>query len=137
MRPLATQITGFLKELHSIRVRGNGLRSVPRYSQEEWIKSTRLQYNKIRRITYPLLEPKLRAQSEEFWRELLADLAEASFRPTLIHGDLGTENMLIDPTSAKLTGILDWGYTQVSDPALEFAHLFLHQSDLGEEVLKL
>ncbi|OLB46124.1 aminoglycoside phosphotransferase family protein [Candidatus Bathyarchaeota archaeon] len=136
-RPLATQISGFLKELHSIRVRENSLKDVPRYSREEWLKSIGLQHNKIRRITYPLLDSKLRARSEEFWRALLADFAYASFRPTLIHGDLSTENILIDPATVRLTGILDWGYMQVSDPALEFAHLFMHESELGEEVLKL
>ena len=36
----------------------------------------------------------------------------------------------------RLTGIIDWGYMQISDPALEFAHLFMHKSELGEEVLK-
>jgi len=136
-RRLARQISGFLKELHSISVRGDSLKSIPKYSQEEWLKSISLQHNKIRRITYPLLDSKLRARSEEFWRALLADFADAGFRPTLIHGDLSTENMLIDPASVRLTGIVDWGYTQVSDPALEFAHLFMHNSDLGEEVLRL
>ena len=136
-RPLATQISSFLKELHSIRVRGNSLKSIPRYSPEEWLRSIRQHHNKIRRIIYPLLGSGLRARSEEFWRALLADFANASFSPTLIHGDLGTENILIDPASAKLTGILDWGYAQVSDPALEFAHIFMHKSELGEEVLRL
>src|SRR5436305_13036326 len=103
------------------RVRGNSLKSIPRYSHEEWLKSIRQHHNKIRRIIYPLLDSGLRARSEEFWRALLADFANASFSPILIHGDLGTENILIEPASAKLTGILDWGYAQVSDPALEFA----------------
>lgn len=90
----------------------------------------------LRRIVYPLLDSGLRTKSEEFWQSLLSEFRDASFEPTLIHGDLGTENLLFDPDSVRLTGILDWGYTQISDPALEFAHLFMHKYELGEEVLK-
>ncbi len=133
---LAEQIASFLKELHKVRFRGDRFRDLPKYSSEEWFRSLRLQHRKIRRIVYPLLDSRLRARSEEFWQSLLLEFRDANFEPTLIHGDLGTENILFDPSSVRLTGILDWGYMQISDPALEFAHLFMHKSELGEEVLK-
>jgi aminoglycoside 2''-phosphotransferase len=135
-RPLAAQIAGFLKELHKIRLRGVRFRNMLRYSPEEWYRSIRLQYRRVRRIVYPLLDTRLRDGSEEFWQNLLSEFRDSSFEPTLIHGDLGTENILFDPASVSLTGILDWGYMQISDPALEFAHLFMHKPQLGEEVLK-
>jgi aminoglycoside 2''-phosphotransferase len=135
-RPLAAQIASFLKELHKIRYRGVRFRNIPRYLPEEWYRSIRLQYRKVRRIVYPLLDIRLSERSEEFWQKLLSEFRDSSFEPTLIHGDLGTENILFDPGSVRLTGILDWGYMQISDPALEFAHLFMHKSELGEEVLK-
>jgi aminoglycoside 2''-phosphotransferase len=134
-RPLATQIAGFLKELHRIRFRGVRLMNIPKYSPEEWSRSIRLQYRKVRRIVYPLLDSKLRASSEEFWERLLAEFRDSNFDPTLIHGDLGTENILFNPDSVRLTGVLDWGYMQISDPALEFAHLFMHKPELGAQVL--
>jgi aminoglycoside 2''-phosphotransferase len=136
VRPLAAQIASFLKELHKIRFRGDRLNDLPKYSPEDWFRSLRLQYRKVRRIVYPLFGPGLRARSEEFWQSLLSEFRDANFEPTLIHGDLGTENILFDPASVKLTGILDWGYMQISDPTLEFAHLFMHKAELGEEVLK-
>jgi aminoglycoside 2''-phosphotransferase len=132
---LAEQIARFLHELHRIRVEGTRFSRLPMYSPEEWFRSLRLQFRKVRRIVYPLLDSKLRASSEEFWESLLAEFRESNFEPTLIHGDLGTENILFDHASVKLTGILDWGYMQISDPALEFAHLFMHKPELGEEVL--
>jgi len=135
-RPLAAQIASFLKELHKIRYRGVRFRNIPRYLPEEWYRSIRLQYRKVRRIVYPLLDTRLRGRSEEFWQKLLSEFRDSSLEPTLIHGDLGTENLLFDPASVRLTGILDWGYMQVSDPALEFAHLFMHKAELDEEVLK-
>ncbi len=136
-RPLAREISRFLKELYTVRVPHNRFQGIPRYSPEEWHRSLRQQHRKIRRIVYPLLGSELRARSSGFWRNLFADFGGADFRPTLIHGDLSTENILFDPSTLKLTGILDWGYAQVSDPALEFAHLFMHNPGLGKEVLKL
>lgn len=136
-RPLAVQIASFLKELHKVRFEGNRFNAMPMYSPEEWFSSIGLQYRKVRSIVYPLLGSRLRARSETFWQILLSEFREASFEPTLIHGDLGIYNILFDPASVRLTGILDWGYMQISDPALEFAHLFLHKPELGKEVLKL
>ncbi len=136
-RPLAREISRFLKELYSVRVPHKRFQGIPRYSPEEWHRSLRQQHRKIRRIVYPLLGSELRARSSGFWRTLFADFGGADFRPRLIHGDLSTENILFDPSTLKLTGILDWGYAQVSDPALEFAHLFMHNPGLGQEVLKL
>jgi len=135
-KPLAAQIASFLKELHKVRFRGNPFRDIQRYSSEEWFRSLRLQHRKVRRIVYPLLGSGLRARSEDFWQSLLSEFRDATFEPILIHGDLGTENILFDPASVRLTGILDWGYMQISDSALEFAHLFMHKSELGEEVLR-
>ena len=136
-KPLAAQIASFLKELHSIRLRGDRFRDIPRYPAEVWFRTLREQYRKIRRIVYPLLDSRLRSRSEKFWQNLLSEFIDADFEPTLIHGDLGGENILFDPASVRLTGILDWSYLQISDPAFEFAHLFIDKSELGEEVLKL
>ncbi len=135
-RPLASQVASFLKKLHKVKLEGNRFRDLPSYSPEEWVRSIGLQHRRVQRIVYPLLDSKLLARSEEFWQNLLSQFRDANFRPTFIHGDLGTENILFDPASVRLTGILDWGYMQISDPALEFAHLFMHNAELGEEVLK-
>jgi len=135
-KPLAVQVASFLKELHSIRFRDARFRGMPRYPAEEWFRTLKQQYRKIRRIVYPVLGTRLRSRSEKFWHNLLSEFRDADFEPTLIHGDLGGENILFDPSSVRLTGIIDWSYMQISDPALEFAHLFIYKSELGEEVLK-
>jgi aminoglycoside 2''-phosphotransferase len=109
LRPLAAQIAECLKQLHTVRLKSNRFPDIPVYSPKEWLRSTRVQYRKIRNIVYPLLNSKHRARSEEFWQSLLLELRDANFEPTLIHGDLGTENILFDPSSVRLTGILDLG----------------------------
>jgi aminoglycoside 2''-phosphotransferase len=105
-KPLAVQIASFLREVHSIRPRGDRFRGIPRYPAEEWSRTLRQQYRKIRRIVYPLLGSRLRSRSENFWQNLLSEFRDTDFEPTLIHGDLGGENIIFDPASVRLTGIL-------------------------------
>ncbi|KAJ4223263.1 hypothetical protein NW759_005898 [Fusarium solani] len=50
---------------------------------------------------------------------LLADGSEA----VLSHADLKGEHIFIDPTAGKLTGIIDWGDTQVAQPGIDIGGL--------------
>jgi aminoglycoside phosphotransferase (APT) family kinase protein len=49
------------------------------------------------------------------------DLADQSTRVCLVHSDLNPKNLLVDPGTATVTGVLDW----------EFAHAGSPFSDLG------
>ncbi len=49
------------------------------------------------------------------------DLLEDDRRACLVHGDLNPKNLLVDPDTLELTGVLDW----------EFAHSGLPWADLG------
>ncbi len=42
-----------------------------------------------------------------------------------IHGDFSPDNLIIDPVSGRLTGIIDWGNAAIGDPALDFVPLVL------------
>lgn len=53
--------------------------------------------------------------------------------PTLIHGDLSPEHMLVDPANGVLTGVIDWGDAGIGDPALDFAGLL---GLMGEAILQ-
>lgn len=136
IRQLGQQISNFLRELQRARSLVRGV-AIPRYSKKEWLESQHGHYDKIRRIVYPLLDARVRERSKLFWRDLLEAVGDADYQPTLLHGDLSSENILFDPKTWKMTGVLDWGYAQVSDPGLELAHLFLHKREVGEEVLKM
>ena len=54
-----------------------------------------------------------------------------NFKYTIIHGDFDLSNILIDPKSLKLTGIIDFEESRIYDPAYDF--LFY---DEGNEFLK-
>ncbi|WP_020575900.1 aminoglycoside phosphotransferase family protein [Actinopolymorpha alba] len=41
--------------------------------------------------------------------------------PTLIHGDVAPQNVLVDPTDLTLVALIDWGDAAWADPAVDFA----------------
>ncbi len=49
------------------------------------------------------------------------DLLDGDLRACLVHGDLNPKNLLVDPATLEVTGVLDW----------EFAHSGLPWADLG------
>jgi aminoglycoside 2''-phosphotransferase len=42
-----------------------------------------------------------------------------------IHGDFSPDNIIVDPETGRLTGIIDWGNAAIGDPASDFASLVL------------
>jgi aminoglycoside phosphotransferase (APT) family kinase protein len=42
-----------------------------------------------------------------------------------LHGDFSADNIIVDPTSGRLVGVIDWGNAAVGDPALDFTSLVL------------
>jgi aminoglycoside phosphotransferase (APT) family kinase protein len=68
-----------------------------------------------------LLPPETRARAAQ---ELRAAVEAAHGAPhRLAHGDLSGRNVLIDPATGRLTGVLDWDSLAMGDPALDLAAL--------------
>jgi aminoglycoside phosphotransferase (APT) family kinase protein len=45
--------------------------------------------------------------------------------PRLLHGDFRAGNVVVDPASGRLAGVIDWGNAAVGDPALDFMTLVI------------
>lgn len=60
------------------------------------------------------------------WEELLEDVAMWRFRPTVVHGDLTAERVLV--ADGRVSGILGWGDTVVADPADDLSWLLVAAS---------
>ncbi|THY96824.1 hypothetical protein D6C95_05086 [Aureobasidium pullulans] len=45
-------------------------------------------------------------------------------QPTLVHGDFGAENILIDPGTLQITGLLDFDFSHIASPADEYFYSF-------------
>jgi aminoglycoside phosphotransferase (APT) family kinase protein len=49
--------------------------------------------------------------------------------PRLLHGDLGAKHIWVDPATAALTSIIDWGDREAGDPAWDLAGIALWEDD--------
>jgi len=108
IRGLSDTISRFLKDLHSVRMPSEELASLQRYSVATWTENYRRTYRRVRRLVYPLLDSDTRQRAQVLWHEVLEGIEKADFEPVLIHGDLTSRNILLDPVTGKITGILDW-----------------------------
>ena len=56
------------------------------------------------------------------WTAAVDDPAMWRFRPAVVHGALGAEHLLVDPTPApRVSGVLGWSALSVGDPARDLA----------------
>ena len=123
---LSQQILSALAKIHDNKFLGYGVpivingklqgkyKSWREFFQEEipiWIKSVR---KADARLGYENLSEKL----ETFRENVLKEIPETE--PALIHGDIiNPSNILVK--DGKITGILDWEWSLMGDPAWEFA----------------
>lgn len=54
-----------------------------------------------------------------FWDGVVADPASTRYTPTVIHGDLNAEHVLVD--DGQVSGVIDFGAAMIADPALDLA----------------
>jgi aminoglycoside phosphotransferase (APT) family kinase protein len=130
-RGLAADAGRFLRALHDFpteRARELGAEPVS-------VGGGREQYRDFAAIVRTRIAPLL--SSGEAGR-LMAwmDAAETErfhcFEPVVVHGDLGPEHLLVDPSSGRLTGVIDFGDCGIGDPAIDIAGLLIA---LGEQVM--
>jgi aminoglycoside 2''-phosphotransferase len=69
------------------------------------------------------MRPAARRQVTEHFEAYFADAASYAFKPVLRHGDFGTSNILYEPSTLTVQGVLDFGMTCLGDPAIDFAGL--------------
>ncbi len=90
----------------------------------------------VREHILPLLTPESRLNGSRRWSDYLENDANFDFDPMLVHGDVGAENVLCDYEHGLVTGIIDWSFAAVDDPATDFEHLMMRAvDDFGLEVL--
>ena len=113
---LAEQIAGFLKTLHSIKP----LDSFPtRDTVDIWEDM----FDRIQKKLFPLMRQDAHEQVSGHFQSFLN--SPSLFTPRLRHGDFGTGNILINPETYHLAGIIDFGFAGVGDPATDFAGLLI------------
>jgi aminoglycoside 2''-phosphotransferase len=124
MGPAAAETMGrFLRALQSFppqRARELGIKST---DSAEWRSKTAANYETVIRRVFPLVSCEARVMIKETFESYLNDDANFDFEPLLQHGDINPRNVLTDPITGELSGVIDFGNVYLGDPALDFADL--------------
>lgn len=131
VRDLAT----FFHELHQFsveRARGLGAASFRAWRDEHAALSRRSQS-----VLSPLLNWSDMTWARKWWSRFLNDDSVWRITPSLIHGGISAERLLVDPLVRELAGVTGWYGVRVADPAVDLAHLVdTYGTELGWRIVE-
>jgi aminoglycoside 2''-phosphotransferase len=135
---IADQLGGFLCELHRVPIPAT-VTNLPIHDV-----GRRESVSLLREQVHTQLAPHMSSEMQdrvtaEFDR-FLADPVSFDYAPGLKHGDLGVGNILINPSSHSISGIIDFGSAGIDDPATDLGFValwggYLFGQDFVERVL--
>lgn len=79
--------------------------------------------NRVEGKLFPLLDEPLRQYITSRFKAYWSEASFTRYAPSLIHGDLSPDHFLIDTTSGRLSGVIDFGDTVLCDPDYEYVYL--------------
>lgn len=122
---LARQMAEFLKQLHH--------QIYAEYKEDNIVKF-KADYLKLKDLIYDRLDSSSREKIDTMYKKLFANQDFLNQRNGLIHNDFSCGNILFDTESRKISGIIDFGDSCVSDIDNDF-YCLLEESDeeLGRE----
>ncbi len=128
VKGLAKQLVSFLVELHSIsgEKAGRDLKLKVLNPREEMYNL----YEKIQNKLFPFIRKDVQKEISRSFETSLNGKAFSNLDITLIHGDFGSSNILWNPETSMISGIIGFGGSGLGDPAYDFAGIL---SSFGEE----
>jgi aminoglycoside 2''-phosphotransferase len=117
LQRLADQLAGFLKALHRLPVESVSDDLPVQDGPEEWAQL----YADIRQHLFPWMRADARAWAGRHFEAYLSTPHLHHYPARLRHGDFGPSNVLYDPATRAISGIIDFGSAGVGDPALDIA----------------
>jgi aminoglycoside 2''-phosphotransferase len=117
---MARQLADFLHALHHTPAEAIPV-ALPRHETVEEMADL---YGRIRDRLFAHMRPDARRQVTAHFQPFVEAPDRYPFEPRLRHGDFGTGNILYDPETLSIAGILDFGSAGIGDPAVDFAGLF-------------
>ena len=125
---LADQLAGFLKELHRVPVETLGA-DLPIH--DSVAEMTEL-YAQIRTQLFEYMRPDARDWAIHHFEQYLDTPQLHEYQLTLHHGDFGGSNILYNRETRRISGIIDFGFAGLGDPAQDIAAV----STYGENFLR-
>jgi aminoglycoside 2''-phosphotransferase len=127
-RFLGAQVGEFLSDLHTIDITDLRLEDGASYNPEEDRSAMRRMFSEIQDIVFPNISAEAINWTEKLFTDILDDDENFQFDPVLVHGDFDTSNILVNPESFFINGIIDFEETRVFDPAVDL--LFLSEGSI-------
>lgn len=116
---LARQLAGFLRALHTLPITEVGRILPLRADYDVWATL----FAEFQEHLYPVMRPDARVEVTTLFTVLLDDLRRAPVPSVVQHGDFGGSNILYDPQTTTISGIIDFGFVGLGDPAADIASL--------------
>lgn len=131
LRATARRLATFLRALHEVPIG-----ALPRaVAGGDWRAGWEDMYHRLQHHVFPLMRSDARRDVSERFERFLGDAALQAVQPVLVHGDFGSGNILVDPSSGEARGVIDWGSAHVDDPAVDVAAASTIADRLVEEML--
>ncbi|MHA2287354.1 MAG: phosphotransferase [Promethearchaeota archaeon] len=131
---IAKEISMFLSELHSDELLNEVVRNRlidTTFSCESYREKWEKYFEKIQVSLFNSMKSTQKRWITNLFNTFLNEKENFNFKYAIIHGDFDITNILIDPKSLKITGIVDFEDSRIYDPAADF--LFY---DEGNDFLK-
>ncbi len=116
----ADQLAGFLRELHSTPIQGELSHLLLPYDRRARWEDF---FRRVRDKLFSHMRPDARDDVARRFETFLQDPANFARPMTLVHGDFGPSNILLDPVARRVTGVIDFGNSGLDDPAVDLAAL--------------
>jgi RIO-like serine/threonine protein kinase len=130
LRGLGEQIGHAVGEFHSLEE--NVLDGeADSFTPESYRSEQSAIFDRVQDEVYPRLSTDQREWTESIFNDFLESDENFEFEPVIAHCDLYTTNILVDPPTLNLTGIIDFENVDLYDPAADF--IFLRE---GTDLLK-
>ncbi|MFX1313498.1 MAG: phosphotransferase family protein [Promethearchaeota archaeon] len=128
---IVKDISLFLSQLHSDRLVEKALSSqiVEEYLTPDKYKQTWQDFfDQIRVNVFSLMNMHQKNWVSKLFKSFLQEEKNFNFTPAIIHGDFDTSNILVDPKTFMITGIIDFEESRIFDPAADF--IFYEEGDI-------
>lgn len=89
----------------------------------------RSDFENVRKYIFPIISDENKQFITKLFNQYLENKENFLYQPMLLHNDLGTDHILIDPLIRQLNGIIDFGDIGIGDPDYDLMYLM---DDFGE-----
>jgi aminoglycoside 2''-phosphotransferase len=129
---MAVQLATFMQELHSLSPEKIGLSLPLSDTRDEWQNM----YQQFRDKLFPFMRVDARKEVAHNFETFLHNPKHFNYTPVLRHGDFGGSNILYDHQRLLITGVIDFSFAGLGDPALDVAAISTSGDDFFQRIRK-